>query len=421
METEPTKARELAALPMRGFTLTPTTFDEAWRMAQILAKTEFAPLAFRGKPDAILGALAMGAEVGLSPMQALQSITIINGHASLWGDGQLAVVRRDPSVIKVDEFLDDKTMKATCVLKRKNASGEEEITTRSFSVEDAKTAGLWNKPGTWQSYPKRMLQMRARSFALRDGAADLLRGFAQAEEMLDVEPKNVTPIREITFTGPAPEEIKVLIDTPEEAIDEITELKTKLKWTDARFEVEFKTVAGDAGKLLEKMRAELERSNGKKGKAPDVGAAPLRVVPAPEKSEQQALDEMAEEGAKILAQEPQPVAAMLQAVQAVQAAPAPPKMSPGTQKSLFAALAALGISSKATRLAFAADQGIRVTSYSQVTEEQGRELLRAVALELAGPVTEPLVQGNEPCPACEVEPGRPHFAKCPEAVQGTLL
>lgn len=63
-----------------------------------------------------------------------------------------------------------------------------ETIARSFSVSDAKKAGLWNKQGPWQQYPKRMLQMRARAWALRDGCADMLRGFQVREEVEDYQP-----------------------------------------------------------------------------------------------------------------------------------------------------------------------------------------------------------------------------------------
>jgi hypothetical protein len=44
-----------------------------------------------------------------------------------------------------------------------------------LSVADAK-GRLWTRKGPWEHYPQRMLQMRARAFALRDGFADVLRG-----------------------------------------------------------------------------------------------------------------------------------------------------------------------------------------------------------------------------------------------------
>ena len=60
-------------------------------------------------------------------------------------------------------------------------------------------AGLWAKSGPWTQYPKRMMQMRARGFALRDKFADALGGLITVEEaqdyqVVDMPEKDVTPI-----------------------------------------------------------------------------------------------------------------------------------------------------------------------------------------------------------------------------------
>ncbi|MFO5178901.1 hypothetical protein RCK74_23225, partial [Salmonella enterica subsp. enterica serovar Enteritidis] len=60
---------------------------------------------------------------------------------------------------------------AVCETKRR---GEADTVRRTFSVSEAKEAGLWNKQGPWKQFPARMLQMRARAFALRDLYADVL-------------------------------------------------------------------------------------------------------------------------------------------------------------------------------------------------------------------------------------------------------
>ena len=71
---------------------------------------------------------------------------------------------------------------AICIAKRR---GQPDVI-RTFSIADAKQAGLWGKPGPWQSSPKRMLQMRARSFALRDQFPDVLKGINSREESEDI-------------------------------------------------------------------------------------------------------------------------------------------------------------------------------------------------------------------------------------------
>jgi hypothetical protein len=69
-------------------------------------------------------------------------------------------------------------------------------------VADAKRAGVWGKAGPWTQYPKRMLGIRARSFALRDVFPDVLGGLDIREEvedsaeMIDVTPPPAPPAGE---------------------------------------------------------------------------------------------------------------------------------------------------------------------------------------------------------------------------------
>ena len=57
---------------------------------------------------------------------------------------------------------------------------------RTFSIAEARKARLLGKSGPWQDYRGRMLQMRARGFALRDGFADVLKGLNIREEVEDI-------------------------------------------------------------------------------------------------------------------------------------------------------------------------------------------------------------------------------------------
>jgi hypothetical protein len=180
------------------------TFDDAFRFAKMVAASDFAPKDFRGKPESCLLAIQHGSEVGLSPMQSLQSIACINGRPSVWGDAALALVIGSPVCEYVRETVDGEgdSMVATCEAKRR---GYEKATVVRFGVADAKRAGLWGKQGPWQSYSRRMLQMRARGFALRDAFPDVLRGLVTAEEAQDYpqsEPAK-QPAREPAVSGPA--------------------------------------------------------------------------------------------------------------------------------------------------------------------------------------------------------------------------
>lgn len=96
----------------------------------------------------------------------------------------MALVQASPVCEDVEEFFegeDTPNPVAVCIAKRKN----RKPVIAKFSVEDAKRAGLWGKQGPWSAYPKRMMQMRARGFALRDAFPDVLKGLISAEEAAD--------------------------------------------------------------------------------------------------------------------------------------------------------------------------------------------------------------------------------------------
>jgi hypothetical protein len=191
--------------PARGLAL--ASFDDAFRFSKMVAASEFAPKDFRGKPESCLLAIQHGSEIGLSPMQSLQNIACINGRPAIWGDAALAVAMASPVCESVTETIDGEgdNMVATCTAKRR---GYEKPTVVRFSVADAKKAGLWGKTGPWSQYSKRMLQLRARGFALRDAFPDVLKGLVTAEEAQDypttpaktepvvVRPKFDTPAEE---------------------------------------------------------------------------------------------------------------------------------------------------------------------------------------------------------------------------------
>lgn len=173
----------LAVADRQQFDLSPRNFEQALTFSQYLADSDMVPRDFKGKAGNCLIAIQWGAELGLKPLQALQNLAIINGRPSLWGDAVIALVRSSPLCEFVLEADDGHT--ATCRVKRR---GEPEQT-RTFSMDDAKAAGLQGKQGPWTQYPKRMRQMRARAFALRDVFPDVLRGLPVAEEVMDIPPE----------------------------------------------------------------------------------------------------------------------------------------------------------------------------------------------------------------------------------------
>lgn len=176
----------------RPATLNPVTLDEWIRLAEYLAKSDLVPKEFQGKPANIIVAAQYGAEVGLKWMQALQSIAVISGKPTLYGDAGLALIQVHPAFVSIKESDDLTTQTATCEIVRE---GWEPVI-RRFSHADAERIQVYDGGSMkalanrtmWKNFPVRMRQMRARWWAMRDCFADALKGIMGREEIENHEP-----------------------------------------------------------------------------------------------------------------------------------------------------------------------------------------------------------------------------------------
>lgn len=207
-ELATTQEKPIVLAGSRGATF--SSLSEMKEFARDVVNSNLAPRDFK-TPEAVLVAMQHGMELGLSPMQALQSIAVINGRPVIYGDAALAIVKSHPAFVDALETFErgktDDEMKATCEIQRR----DQTAVVRSFSVAQAKKAGLWGKSGPWTQYPQRMLQMRARSFALRDAFPDALKGFRVGEEERDIEPRAVharVVSHEMVLPGDEPKKIE---------------------------------------------------------------------------------------------------------------------------------------------------------------------------------------------------------------------
>ena len=177
------------------------SLEDAFRFANAVAASGFAPRGME-KPEAILVAIQLGAELGLTPMSALQNIAVINGRPAIYGDAALALVRSSGllEVFREEEIgeVGKDTQGVKITAKRKGFDEASE----TFTVADAKLSKLWAKSGPWTDYPKRMLKFRARGFILRDMFGDVLKGLRTMEEVRDTPNEiNVTPLAEKVSRG----------------------------------------------------------------------------------------------------------------------------------------------------------------------------------------------------------------------------
>lgn len=184
--------------------------DTLWRLSQFIARSGLAPKGLQ-HAEAILVAIQMGLELGLSPMVSMQNIAVINGRPSVYGDVALALVRASGLLTRIDENWtgEGQARLAFCETLRR---GMPNPVRREFSVKDAMLAGLWGKEGPWKQYPDRMLLFRARGFNLRDNFGDVLKGFYLAEEL-----EGATPVEDFGLTGEerTGERVRKILETTE--------------------------------------------------------------------------------------------------------------------------------------------------------------------------------------------------------------
>jgi hypothetical protein len=229
----PTKLGELTFGPSQAVAI--RTMEDAWRLATLIVKAKMAPSGM-DTVEQITVALLHGAEIGLPPMMSVQKIAVIGGRPTVWGDAALAVVRNSGLLDDIVEGIEGEgdARHAYCRVTRKGFREEES----TFSVLDAKAAGLWDDRPTsrrkarwdmwangkqikkdewydapndapWKRFSDRMLKMRARGYRLRDSFGDVLGGLYLREEFIggqtiEHDPAEKAPARQQVMTPPTP-------------------------------------------------------------------------------------------------------------------------------------------------------------------------------------------------------------------------
>lgn len=222
----PRKVSVNVGVPLRGL-------DEAYRLSQALAMAGLMPKDLRGKPSDVLAILLYGQEVGLAPMQAIQGIYVVNGRPTLSAQTWLALLRRAghkafvpcktcdapgeehmPGKAHADHPYepdhDDRHCRVTIVRGDTGASHTE-----SFSLDDARTAGLANKD-IWKQHPRRMTLARATSNCARFIVPEVAMGFYGEGEEFDAGEDSVA--EEIAYQRAQDPAADVRVDQVEDAV-----------------------------------------------------------------------------------------------------------------------------------------------------------------------------------------------------------
>jgi hypothetical protein len=177
-----------------------TTIEEAYRTSTMFCRGGMVPRSFEIKAanggcdwqataSRMAVAIMAGSEVGFGPAASLKNICVINGLATIFGQGAKALVQHAGQLewekVSHTGTWANGDYAVTVSLKRR---GQTEPYVRSFSQKEAQAAGLVGRAragSPWKSYPERQTYWRAWTFAARDGFADGLMGLTIAEELTD--------------------------------------------------------------------------------------------------------------------------------------------------------------------------------------------------------------------------------------------
>lgn len=153
-----------------------------FKLAQNLARTNFVPAPMRGKPDEVAACILYGREVGIGPMMALRHISVIQGRPTTSAEFMRALVQGRGHRIEVVAWDD-----LHCTLRGTRLGQGDAQVEVTWTMDDAKRAGLVKGGGAWVQYPRAMLLARATSELCRALFADVVSGLSYTPEELGGE------------------------------------------------------------------------------------------------------------------------------------------------------------------------------------------------------------------------------------------
>ena len=189
----------------------PNSIDQALKLAQTLVASRLLPRTITTAEQAFT-IMAAGKEMGLTAMQSLRSIHVIEGKPTCSSDLILALCKRRPDVCKYFRLVKSDPAIATYETLRE---GDPAPTVLSFTIEQAQKAKLTGKDN-WSKYPDAMLRARCIAALARAVYPDLVLGVYETDEIAPERAINPTPIRGVVADTP-PQEATLVQEAPASA------------------------------------------------------------------------------------------------------------------------------------------------------------------------------------------------------------
>jgi len=170
------------------------SFEFAQRQAKSLCESNLVPISYQGQkglPNCLV-AIEMSKRMKLSPLTVMQNLNVIHGRPT-WSAQFISSQIMGCGRFENFDYLvkgEGETLEVQCIAKR--IEDQKLIKGTAVSMRMARLEG-WTKNPKYTSMPELMLRNRAATFFGRQYIPDLLLGVQTSEEVVDIQPVDVTP------------------------------------------------------------------------------------------------------------------------------------------------------------------------------------------------------------------------------------
>jgi len=197
MPQTPSQAITMTQARQVSIGLGPQNLEQAWALADALAKSDLVPEAYQGRPANVIAMISMANDLGIGITQAMREIYPM-GKGRVGTSAALCVsLVRQSGLCELWETVETTKERATVRTKRKG-SKEQSYT---YTLEEAKEAGLYpgKEDSAWRKHPKLMLRHRAEKFLADMEYQDVVRGLKTTDEVGEVV--DAGEVRVVTLPG----------------------------------------------------------------------------------------------------------------------------------------------------------------------------------------------------------------------------
>ena len=180
-------------------------FEDAQRMAKMLAQSDMVPDAYRGRIENCVIALELSHRLRVSAFLVMQNLNVIHGRPSWSSVFVIGAINSSGKFEPLEFHLSGEGNKRQCYASSRVIGSGKEVKGPLVTVQMARDEGWWERKGSkWPNMTDIMLTYRAASFFGRLYAPEIMLGMQTAEELQDLPPERVKDMGAAEVVGATP-------------------------------------------------------------------------------------------------------------------------------------------------------------------------------------------------------------------------